>query len=52
MKPAIIATIELTKDSGPALSGIVTSIVRRGATLHGIGAWFTAQLSTSVSLTN
>jgi enediyne biosynthesis protein CalE3 len=51
-EPAVIATIELTKDSGPTLSGKVTSIVRRGATLHGIGAWFMAELSTSVSLTN
>ena len=51
-EPAIIATIDLTRDSGPALSGNVTRIVRRGATLHGIGAWFAAELSPSVSMTN
>ena len=51
-EPAIIATIDLTRDSGPALSSNVTSIVRRGAALHGIGAWFTAELSPSVSMTN
>ena len=51
-EPAVIATIDLTRDSEPALSGKVTTIVRRGATLHGIGAWFAAELSPSVSMTN
>ena len=51
-EPAVIASIDLTRDSGPALSGKVTSIVRRGATLHGIGGWFAAELSPSVSMTN
>jgi hypothetical protein len=51
-EPAVIATIDLTRDSEPAFSGKVTSIVQRGATLHGIGAWFTAELSPSVSMTN
>ena len=51
-EPAVIATIDLTRDFGTALSGKVTSIIRRGATLHGIGAWFTAELSPSVRMTN
>lgn len=50
--PAVIDTIDLTRNSGPTAGGTVTSIVQRSATMHGIGAWFTAQLSPSVTMTN
>ncbi len=51
-EPSIIASIDLTRDCAPVLSGKAACNVRRRATLHGIGGWFAALLSPSVTMTN
>ena len=51
-EPAEIGRIELTADSERRLVNRVTTTIEKKGTLHGIGGWFCAQLSDSVTLTN
>ena len=50
--PQVIATIDVTRDSGPILEGEAASVVRRSGTMHGIAGWFEAMLSPSVTMSN
>lgn len=51
-QPQVIATIDVTRDSGPTLEGAAQSVVRRSGTMHGIAGWFEAILSPSVTMSN
>jgi protein arginine N-methyltransferase 1 len=50
--PALLASLDLSMTTPPALhlqAGVATT---RGGTLHGIGGWFSAQLSKSICMSN
>jgi protein arginine N-methyltransferase 1 len=47
-----LATADLAAGRVPFLEGEALCEVRRGGTLHGIGGWYRARLSPSVSVTN
>lgn len=49
---AVIWTTDLTTVDSTALSGAASFNVRRPGTIHGIGAWFAANLSGDLTLTN
>jgi SAM-dependent methyltransferase len=51
-KPAVLATIDVTRDGSPILSGTAVSALHRAGTMHGIAGWFEAQLSPSVTMSN
>jgi len=51
-KPALLATIDVTRDGDPILSGTAVSAVHRAGTMHGVAGWFEAQLSPSVTMSN
>jgi precorrin-6B methylase 2 len=51
-EPQIIHLVELADDAAQRFEARVTIAVTRPGVLHGIGGWFDARLSPSVSLTN
>jgi protein arginine N-methyltransferase 1 len=50
-EPAALMTLDPSRET-PLLSGRVELRIRRDATLHGIGGWFSATLAPGVELTN
>lgn len=51
-EPAVACAADLTADVPMPLRGRASFTIARDGVLHGIGAWFTAQLSPSVTMTN
>ena len=47
-----LATIDLGGDAPQRINGDVGCTIERAGTLHGIGGWFQAQLSPTVTMTN
>jgi predicted RNA methylase len=50
--PETLVTIDLMTNTNASFEGSVSSLVARPGTLHGIGGWFSAQLSRGSSMTN
>jgi hypothetical protein len=50
--PATLAVLDLSSQPSARITGDVTVIAERNGTLHGMGGWFSAQLSNSVRMTN
>ncbi len=50
--PAVCLAADMTTAEAEALQGSVDARVRRPGTIHGIGAWFRAELTTGIELTN
>jgi len=51
-EPAQLCTINLTEASPGAICGELSIQADRAGTLHGIGGWFSAQLSPNVTMSN
>src|SRR5207244_1532566 len=51
-EPGTLGTLALDSGGDSPFSGAVSTAVSKRGTLHGIGCWFEAQLSPSVSMTN
>ncbi|MBI3933350.1 MAG: methyltransferase domain-containing protein [Acidobacteria bacterium] len=51
-EPGLLCSLDLPQGTPPSLSGEVRFRATRAGTLHGIGGWFSAQLSENVSMTN
>ena len=50
--PALLASLDLSMATPPALHLEACVTTTRGGTLHGIGGWFSAQLSRSICMSN
>lgn len=50
--PALLASLDLSMATPPALHLEACVATTRGGTLHGIGGWFSAQLSKSICMSN
>jgi Ribosomal protein L11 methyltransferase (PrmA) len=50
--PALLASLDLSLATPPALHLEACVATTRGGTLHGIGGWFSAQLSKSICMSN
>jgi protein arginine N-methyltransferase 1 len=50
--PALLASLDLSMATSPALHLEACVATTRGGTLHGIGGWFSAQLSKSICMSN
>ena len=50
--PGILASINLPESTAAPFRGEACVVANKPGTLHGIGGWFTAQLSPSVTMTN
>ncbi|MGI8559327.1 MAG: 50S ribosomal protein L11 methyltransferase [Solirubrobacteraceae bacterium] len=48
----VLASLDPSEDNGSPIRVRATATVGRTGVLHGVGGWFTAQLSPSVSMTN
>jgi hypothetical protein len=51
-RPAAISTIEVAHANSEKFSGVVTSPIDRSGAMHGVGGWFEATLSPSVTMSN
>lgn len=51
-RPALLASLDLSMATPPALHLEACVATTRGGTLHGIGGWFSAQLSKSICMSN
>lgn len=50
--PVVAGAVDLTRDAARPLRLAATLAVTRAGTLHGLGGWFVASLSPSVTMTN
>lgn len=51
-RPATLAVLDLSSHGSSRIAGDVTVSAERDGTLHGIGGWFCARLSSNVRMTN
>ena len=51
-EPGMLCSIDLSHDTPQMLSGTTTLQITRPGTLHGMGGWFSAQLSQNVTMSN